>query len=706
MIVPPPVGRQEEAETRRLFPGTPGLAFDPHLRRILQAAGWTLRPGLPGPGDRVAVWGATPKARLAGRVARWRGAGLVTLEDAFLRSVHPGRARNAARARGPLGLLLDTAGQHFDCSRPSQLERLLQEAPLDEPGLLARAQDGMARLRWLGLSKYNDGDPDCAPPEPGYVLIIDQVAGDASIALGGASDRSFAGMLARARAEHPNARIVIRTHPETAAGGRPGHFTPRDGDARTLLLTDPVLPHRLLDGAIAVYAVTSLLGYEAILAGHRPVLFGLPFYAGWGLSDDRVTPPARRDRRLRPEQMFIASHLLAPIWFDPCRLRQCSFEEAVDQLEAETRAFREDRNGHVALGMRRWKHATLRRFFGQEKRLRFTKTPARAASLAIREGSGLLLWGTGEAPMPPPGGASATLRRVEDGFLRSRGLGAALTEPLSLIADGRGLHYDPAQPSDLEILIGTPPPPGGAERAGRLIAAIRAAGVTKYNLPGSPPPPPTGTGSLILVPGQVADDASLRRGGGTVRDNLALLALTRRMNPEATILYKPHPDVEAGLRPGRIDATEARRHADRIVQDIDMSSLLEIVDEVWTMTSLTGFEALLRGKRVTVTGTPFYAGWGLTRDLAPAPARRNARPDLAALVHAALIAYPRYVDPVSGLPCPAEVALDRLSAATLPTAPPIPRIARALQLLRGQILRSRVLRSRVLETLAQLRSQR
>jgi capsular polysaccharide export protein len=83
---------------------------------------------------------------------------------------------------------------------------------------------------------------------------------------------------------------------------------------------------------------------------------------------------------------------------------------------------------------------------------------------------------------------------------------------------------------------------------------------------------------------------------------------------------------------------------------------------VWTMTSLLGFEALLRGNEVTTLGAPFYAGWGLTRDLGTIPARRTARPGLAGLVHAALIGYPRYLDPVSGLPCPVEVALERLAA--------------------------------------------
>jgi capsular polysaccharide export protein len=66
---------------------------------------------------------------------------------------------------------------------------------------------------------------------------------------------------------------------------------------------------------------------------------------------------------------------------------------------------------------------------------------------------------------------------------------------------------------------------------------------------------------------------------------------------------------------------------------------------------------------VTVHGVPFYAGWGLTIDRGPVPARRTARRTLDELVAAALLLYPRYLDPLTGLPCPAEVLVGRLAAA-------------------------------------------
>ncbi|MDP2739911.1 MAG: capsular polysaccharide biosynthesis protein, partial [Pseudorhodobacter sp.] len=137
-------------------------------------------------------------------------------------------------------------------------------------------------------------------------------------------------------------------------------------------------------------------------------------------------------------------------------------------------------------------------------------------------------------------------------------------------------------------------------------------------------------------------------------------------SPGAIVIFKPHPDVEAGLRPGAVVPAEALRYADVLAVNADPVALIDACDEVWTMTSTLGFEALLRGKPVTCLGVPFYAGWGLTRDLCATPERRTAQPDLWQLAHAALIAYPRYFDPVSRRPCPPEVAVERLAKDDVP----------------------------------------
>jgi capsular polysaccharide export protein len=163
--------------------------------------------------------------------------------------------------------------------------------------------------------------------------------------------------------------------------------------------------------------------------------------------------------------------ILAPTWYDPCRDRLCSFEEAVDQLEAETRAFREDRAGYVAFGMRAWKRGRLQEVFGRETPLLFAKSAGQAQRRAGETGRKILVWaGKEPAELAAPGLAL----RVEDGFLRSRGLGANLVPPFSLVTDDLGIYYDPNRESRLERLILAPLPPGGRVRAEALLARINA----------------------------------------------------------------------------------------------------------------------------------------------------------------------------------------------------------------------------------------
>lgn len=636
-----------EAPPRRVRYFNAGFLRQPRVRRIMELAGYPLSLGPPGADDLIAVWGHSPYAKRGEAMAARSGAALIRVEDAFLRSLHPGRA-----GEPPLGLVIDRTGTHFDSSRASDLETLLATHPLDDTALLNRARGAIARLGETHLTKYSAVDPAAPCPEPGYVLVIDQTRGDASVTLGGADANTFREALYYAQEDNPGARIVIKTHPETRTGHRAGYFTDEDARGRISLLSDPVSPRALLDGATSVYTVSSQLGFEAILAGHKPHVFGQPFYAGWGLTEDRhPLALTRRGRALTRAQLFAAAMILYPHWYDPHHDRLCDLEDALESFAAQTRAWREDHRGWTAHGMRLWKRKPLQRFFGQHRALRFgAPGPERPD----------MVW-AGRADDAPKGAI-----RIEDGFLRSRGLGAELIPPLSLVCDDAGIYYDPTRPSRLEELIARRARlrPDQELRATRLIERITGLGLSKYNLDAAAPDLPRG--HRILVPGQVEDDASIRLGAGRIDTNLALLETARAANPQAVICYKPHPDVEAGLRAGAVPPDALAALADITLPHADPAALLAKVHEVWTMTSLMGFEALLRGVKVTTTGAPFYAGWGLTTDRGQTPVRRTAHPSLCGLMHATLIDYPRYFDPVTGLPCSVEVVIDRLAAGDLP----------------------------------------
>jgi capsular polysaccharide export protein len=266
---------------------------------------------------------------------------------------------------------------------------------------------------------------------------------------------------------------------------------------------------------------------------------------------------------------------------------------------------------------------------------------------------------------------------IEDGMVRSAGLGANCVPPLSIAVDMLGAHFDPAQPSRLEqILQGGAVTPAEAERARALRARLVASGISKYGRDTSRLAPEPEPRRRILVTGQVEDDRAMQLGGAGCT-NLDLVRRTRELEPAAYLIYKPHPDVEAGHRKGHVPDPEILAYADEVDRDSSIQALLDSVVGVHVITSLAGFEALMRGREVTTHGVPFYAGWGLTRDVGPVPQRRSRRCTLDELVAAALILYPRYIDPVTRLPCPAEVTVERLAADQARARSPLVALRRA-----------------------------
>ncbi|QNM83811.1 beta-3-deoxy-D-manno-oct-2-ulosonic acid transferase [Sphingomonas sabuli] len=313
----------------------------------------------------------------------------------------------------------------------------------------------------------------------------------------------------------------------------------------------------------------------------------------------------------------------------------------------------------AAVGFARWKRPTV-------APLLWSGQPVRFARLADDLGSDgrVAVWKsrTPKAALARLEAAGTTFLEVEDGFIRSAGLGADCVPPLSIVVDETGIYFDPRQTSDLErILQAGEFDDAILERARRLREVIVASGISKYATAAQPAQRRRGPKRQILVPGQVEDDRSVLSGGGNVRTNLELLRRVRERAPDAHILYKPHPDVEAGHRKGAISDEVVLTLADEVVRDLAVSGLLAAVDEVHVNTSLAGFEALLREKPVTTYGVPFFAGWGLTTDLGQVPERRTAKLTLDELVAGALLLYPRYLDPTTGLPCPPEILIHRLS---------------------------------------------
>ena len=593
----------------------------------------------------VIGWGHKPTADKARRYAAQHYLPYIALEDGFLRSLDLG-----CKGAQPLSLVVDHTGIYYDATEPSDLENLLNSSGWETPELLNSARRAKESIKHYHLSKYNHApDTPCdlwGNTSAPHILLLDQTIGDASVSLGMASDASFKAMLDEALSLYPPENIRVKTHPDVIAGKKRGFLADYAKSHGVQVISLDCAPLSLLAQADVVYTVTSQMGFEALMLGKEVHCFGMPFYAGWGLTIDKQSC-LRRTRKRSIEEVFAAAYVLYARYVNPIREERCDIHETISLLAEQRRQNERNRMFHACLGFRWW------------------KKPYARAYLKARGGK-VVVWSSAvtDSLQQQCDRESVTLARMEDGFIRSVGLGSDFNWPYSLVVDRKGIYYDPTRPSDLEDILNTFPEHPDHDTLVKRTASLRAVilekGLTKYNtglsdvsLPYLPE-----DRTIVLVPGQVEDDASVRKGGFGM-DNLSLLQKAREKRPDAFIIYKPHPDVERGNRKGGIPEETALRYADIIVRNYPMGRLLPKVHEVHTLTSQTGFEALLRGVKVCTYGGPFYAGWGLTEDMQTFP-RRTARLTLDELVAGILLLYPTYYDWQTANFCRAEDVCFRL----------------------------------------------
>lgn len=276
----------------------------------------------------IVGWGRKPSGMRALRWSHWLRRPVALLEDGFVRSFH--------RQDPPLSLIIDHCGVYYDASLPSDLETAVAG------GIDARAAKRARALikQWQssGISKYNHS-PDFADSLPeSYVLVVDQTFGDLSVSLGLANQSSFAAMLAAALVENPDKAIVIKTHPDIFSHGARGWLPINSQtDHQITVIGKDCHAASLLRSASKVYAVTSLMGFEALLWGKPVRCFGMPFYAGWGLTEDELSPPSRRGAASL-EGLVHAAFVVQSRYVDPASGTPWQVEQAIAYVAKRRRA--------------------------------------------------------------------------------------------------------------------------------------------------------------------------------------------------------------------------------------------------------------------------------------------------------------------------------------------------------------------------------
>ena len=323
-----------------------------------------------------------------------------------------------------------------------------------------------------------------------------------------------------------------------------------------------------------------------------------------------------------------------------------------------------DRKGGLPIlilwGFNDWKYGFITQYL---KNYRVAFAPRKAMSLKILFNSRkfpepihkFVVWGKNETLWVRALAKIKGLKiwRVEDGFLRSVNLGANHTTPYSIVLDKSGIYFDGRNPSDLINILNNYDFLTDfklKDNTKECLKLWKENSLSKYNVPSMKFKKMSASTKQhrVAILGQVSGDASLKYANPKKYNSFDLIQAAIEEHPRSQIIYRPHPEE---LQKNKLRNIKFIKKIKKLCEVADAGTglveFLNDVDEVYTISSLSGFEALLHGKNVTVFGTPFYAGWGLTLDRTPI-LNRKRKISMENIFSAVYLLYSQYLTEPSG----------------------------------------------------------
>lgn len=624
------------------------------------------------------------------------GAETVYLEDGFLRSIAIGLSGEPT-----LSLVMDDLTPFYNATMPSRIEATLNAGYRASDAERARARAAIDRIAETKVTKYNFAPyrhVTVGRPGRKKILIVDQRAGDQSISSGLASPESFQRMITEALALVGEYDIIVKTHPDANVGGKASAIGAETlaflrGNPAVTIVTEDMNGFSLIDQMDKVFVVSSGMGFEALLAGREVWCFGVPFYAGWGLTVDRTKVP-RRTARPSLEDVFHLFYIGLSRYYDPVARRRCEIEEMIEHI-AEMRPWTmpEPPSAEAAasapslpgLGQQVPPSATvwLVGFDAAARRMVDLLLPGRrieevapGATIdrideAVQASTNpvFLIWNGATLP-----GLQRFVKRTSfavlhlaPGFVQLPGFGQdPEVLPVSyMLPDGAPVADTPPHATLERLLSETDFSPELLAAARGLRGRLLASGLMwqgrAADLPQGAESLPDPAERAVLVLGQ-PDRPGLPGAA-------ALIALARAENPDSRVIYRA-PAGDGGLTAD--DPLLADQDCDWLPGTVPAATLFPRVSRVYTVDGLDGFEAALRGLPVRVLGQPFYAGWGIEAiSEAGKPCKRPRKLGLDALFAGVYMLGQHCLNPGDGTGLTLAALLDQLPPPELQASAPV-----------------------------------
>lgn len=282
-------------------------------------------------------WGISPTQTKKNqrKKAKQLGRPVFIIEDGFIRSVKIGLSGTPT-----LSIITDDTTAYYDATKQSRLERLLQSGPELSVEQKERARNAINKIVSNRVSKYNDSINVSLPigrNDVDKILLIDQRNGDQSVPSALADEKSFESMLANAINNNPDADIIVKQHPDAIKGGKSSYFNNeliekyRQIFPNIYTITIDINPYAMFEHVKEVYVVSSGVGFEALMAGKKVHCYGMPYYAGWGLTEDKLHLE-RRNRKRSLEEVFHYAFIECSRYYNPDEERVVEVENIVDYI--------------------------------------------------------------------------------------------------------------------------------------------------------------------------------------------------------------------------------------------------------------------------------------------------------------------------------------------------------------------------------------
>lgn len=285
--------------------------------------------------DLLCLWGLISKYETSRLVAeaRTKNISILFMESGFIESVVPhNRSLVDEKFRNPHAVVIDQNGLHINARFESLLEKMINSNFQIEESEILRARNVIRKIVENKISKYNHqpiSNCDIGKKGRKKILVIDQVRGDRSISYGMAGEDTFQEMLNAAIKENPEADIIVKTHP--VSNGREGHYHKLKNEDNIYKVCYEINPICLLEYVDKVYVCSSQMGFEALLCGKEVHVFGMPFYAGWGITRDRQICERRRRKRTL-EEIFYMAYIMYSKYVSYKTETVCEIEEVIDDI--------------------------------------------------------------------------------------------------------------------------------------------------------------------------------------------------------------------------------------------------------------------------------------------------------------------------------------------------------------------------------------